>query len=207
MTQKTPLYQIHAERGAKIVDFAGWLLPVQYSGILQEHATVRSNAGIFDIGHMGVFKLKELDAIQKLTTNDASLLDVGQAQYSFLCNESGGVIDDLLVYRLPENYMIVANASNAQKVFDIFAKISSPRMMYETNTALAIQGPRSAEIMQKLTDINLSAIKHRRISKIGLAGASCLISRSGYTGEDGFEIFLKNGDAEKVWDALLNGGA
>jgi aminomethyltransferase len=213
--KKTPLYDAHAALGGKLVPFAGFEMPVQYpAGITAEHHAVRTNAGLFDVCHMGEFVFRgpqALDLIQKITVNDASELDVWQAQYSAMCLESGGIIDDLLVYRGPDHYMLVVNASNKEKdlawvqehapAFDVEVADKS-----DETALLAIQGPRAAEILQELTDTDLEDIGYYRFALGSVAGVEGVISRTGYTGEDGFELYIPDEAGMKLWGALMGAG-
>jgi aminomethyltransferase len=213
--KKTPLYEAHVALGGKLVPFAGFEMPVQYpAGITAEHHAVRKGAGLFDVCHMGEFVLRgpqALDLIQKITVNDASKLQVWQAQYSAMCLESGGIIDDLLVYRGPDHYMLVVNASNKAKdlawvqkhapAFDVEVTDKS-----DETALVAIQGPRSVEILQGLTDTNLEEIGYYRFALGSVAGVAGIISRTGYTGEDGFELYVPEGEGLKLWDSLMVAG-
>lgn len=213
--KKTPLYEAHVNLKGKLVPFAGFEMAVQYpSGITAEHHAVRKAAGLFDVCHMGEFVLKgpeALDLIQKITINDASHLEVWQAQYSAMCLEHGGIIDDLLVYRGPDHYMLVVNASNKEKdlawvlkhaeAFDVDVDDRS-----DATALLAIQGPEAAGIVQKLTNTNLDDIGYYRFALGSVAGFEGVISRTGYTGEDGFELYIPVDGAMKLWDALMEAG-
>ena len=213
--KKTPLYEAHLALEGKLVPFAGFEMPVQYpSGITAEHHAVRNDAGLFDVCHMGEFILRgpqALDLIQKITINDASKLEVWQAQYSAMCLESGGIIDDLLVYRGPDHYMLVVNASNKDKdlawvqthapAFDVEVTDKS-----DETALLAIQGPRAAEILQGLTDTKLDDIGYYRFALGSVAGVEGVISRTGYTGEDGFELYIPNEGGRGLWRALMEAG-
>ncbi|MFH1766168.1 MAG: glycine cleavage system aminomethyltransferase GcvT [Gemmatimonadota bacterium] len=213
--KKTPLYEAHVALGGKLVPFAGFEMPVQYpAGITAEHHAVRTSAGLFDVCHMGEFVLRgpqALELIQKITVNDASQIDVWQAQYSAMCLESGGIIDDLLVYRGPDHYMLVVNASNKAKDLAWVQK-HAPSFDVEVtdksdDTALvAIQGPRAAEILQGLTDTKLEDIGYYRFALGAVAGVEGVISRTGYTGEDGFELYVPEGAGLKLWVALMEAG-
>lgn len=213
--KKTPLYEAHLALEGKLVPFAGFEMPVQYPvGITAEHHAVRTDAGLFDVCHMGEFVLRgpqALDLIQKITVNDASNLDVWQAQYSAMCLESGGIIDDLLVYRGPDHYMLVVNASNKEKdlawvlkhadAFDVEVSDKS-----DETALIAIQGPRAAGIVQELTDTKLDDIGYYRFALGSVAGVEGVISRTGYTGEDGFELYIPNEGGMALWTALMEAG-
>ena len=211
----TPFYEIHKLYNAKIVEFAGFQMPVEYSGIKDEHMTVRNSAGVFDVSHMGEIWVKgpySLSFIQKVTTNDASALIVGQAQYSCFPNGKGGIVDDLLVYYFePEKYLLVVNASNIQKDWEWL--VSQNDMGAELENAsvnicqLAVQGPKAAQILQKLTDTDLSAIKYYTFKVGTFAGIpEVIISATGYTGAGGFELYFHNEFAEPIWNAIFEAG-
>jgi len=214
--KNTALTHIHDSLGAKIVPFAGYNMPVQYKGVTFEHLAVRESVGVFDVSHMGEFHLKGKNAlalIQKITSNDAAKLYDGRVQYSCLPNNDGGIVDDLLVYRLAEDeYMLVVNASNMQKDWDW---ISSHNDLGVTMTnssdemsLLAIQGPNAVEAMLALTDINLSEMKYYTFEVGKFAGLDdIIVSATGYTGSGGFEIYMKNEQAETVWNAVFAAGA
>jgi aminomethyltransferase len=213
--KKTPLYEAHLALEGKLVPFAGFEMPVHYpAGIMAEHNAVRTTAGLFDVCHMGEFVLRgpqALDLIQKTTVNDASKLDVWQAQYSAMCLEHGGIIDDLLVYRGPDHYMFVVNASNKDKDLAWVQENASPFDVEvvdksDDTALLAIQGPRAAEIVQGLTDTDLEEIGYYRFSKGQVAGVQGVISRTGYTGEDGFELYVPADAGMALWDALMDSG-
>jgi aminomethyltransferase len=215
MLKKTPFYEMHTELGAKIVEFAGFEMPVQYSGIIDEHLAVRHHVGVFDVTHMGEFFVRGSDAlafIQKVTINDASRLKPGMVQYSAMCYEDGGIIDDLLIYRMEDQYMLVVNASNLQKDFDWLQSKRSGRVEIEnvsdTTALLAVQGPKSLETLQKLTKENLSKAKYYSFTKNTLAGIPMVISRTGYTGELGFELYFEADveKAKKIWNAIFEAG-
>jgi aminomethyltransferase len=217
MLKRTPLYPLYAEQGARVIDFGGWELPVQFSGIQKEHEAVRQRAGLFDVSHMGEVKVHGGGAtafLQKLTTNDVSRLVPGQCQYSLMCYPDGGVVDDLLVYKLDEDrYMLVINASNIDKDFAWMQQhaegydVTLENVSDET-ALLALQGPASERILQKLTDAPLGELKSFRfIEKAQVAGIPALVSRTGYTGEDGFEIYLHRDRAAELWRRLLETGA
>jgi aminomethyltransferase len=212
--KRTPLYESHVKLGAKMVPFAGWEMPLYYASIIAEHNSVRSSAGLFDIGHMGALKVtgkNALSFLQKTLSNDASKLDIGSSQYSIILNGSGGVIDDIFVYRLPDHYMLVINASNTDKDIAWFKKniINDVKLedIKDNLTLLALQGPKSQEILQKIADADLNKLGHHKITSSLISNLQSLISRTGYTGEDGFEIFLDRSKAEPVWKKLLELGA
>ena len=214
--KKTALYGKHVALGAKIVAFAGYEMPVSYSGIVDEHNTVRHAVGVFDVSHMGEFKVEgpgALGLIQYVTSNDASKLFDGRVQYSCLPNEQGGIIDDLLVYKMHDNdYFLVVNASNIEKDYNWIKKHAAKFDCKLTDISdemslIAVQGPKATETLQKLTDENLADVPyyHFKIGKFaGIEGV--IISATGYTGAGGFEIYCKNADAEKVWDAIFEAG-
>jgi len=212
----TPLYSVYKNYGAKLIDFGGWELPVQFStGILEEHQAVRERAGLFDVSHMGEVEVKGKDAlqyIQKLITNDLTKLTDGKALYSPMCYPNGGTVDDLLVYRYSENhYLIVINASNIDKDVEWFEQHLTGdvqlKNISEQISQLAVQGPSAETILQKLVDIDLSEIGTFYFqSDVDINGSKALVSRTGYTGEDGFEIYLSNHDAPNVWDMILDAG-
>lgn len=214
----TAFTQKHLDLGAKMTGFAGYLMPVSYTGINEEHLAVRSNAGIFDVSHMGEFLLKgppALDLIQRVTSNDASKLTDGKAQYSCLPNDSGGIVDDLLVYCLKENalYMLVVNASNIQKDWDWISNHNSRDAVMEDisdrTCLLAIQGPNATKILQPLTEMDIMNLPYYHFVKGKFAGVdNVLISATGYTGSGGVEIYFenKNGSADKIWNAIFEAG-
>jgi aminomethyltransferase len=213
--KKTPLFEAHQKLGGKMVPFAGFEMPVQYpTGIMAEHHAVRSDAGLFDVCHMGEFVLRgpeALDLIQKITINDAGSLEVWQAQYSAMCLESGGIIDDLLVYRGPDHYMLVVNASNKEKDLAWVLKHADSFDVEVTDASddtalLAIQGPRAAEIVQDLAETDLDEIGYYRFREGSVAGVEGVISRTGYTGEDGFELYVPVKDGLGLWEALMAAG-
>ncbi len=212
----TPLVKKHEALGAKMVDFAGFYMPVSYAGINEEHASVRNNVGVFDVSHMGEFILEgehALDLVQKVTSNDASKLVDNQAQYSCLPNATGGIVDDLLVYRIhATKFLLVVNASNIDKDWNWISSHNTfgvnMKNVSDDYCLLAIQGPNTIQAIQSLTDINLNDIAyyHFRIGKF--AGIdNVVISATGYTGAGGFEIYAPSNEAEKVWDAVFAAGA
>ena len=213
MVQRTPLYDVHVRAGARMVEFAGWDMPVQYEGILAEHAAVRERAGLFDVSHMGevVFRgPKALESLQRLFTNDLSRCQDGQAQYGALCRESGGIVDDVVVYRRSaEDLLVCVNASNRQKDYDwLHGHAFGAEVTNESDAwgQLALQGPRGPEILQRLTSVRLSGVGTYRFTQGEVAGVRCLVARTGYTGEDGFELFCASADAPRLWEALVEAG-
>jgi aminomethyltransferase len=213
---RTPLDERHAALGARMIDFAGWLMPVQYAGILEEHRAVRERAGLFDLSHMGELFVEGSDAgaglAHALVTNPPALAD-GRAQYSMIVQPDGGIVDDLIVYRLgPDRFLVVANASNARVVSDLLAeRLAGFRAVLDDRslaTALvAIQGPRSVEIVRPITDVDLDGLRYYAIAEGAVAGIPALVARPGYTGEDGFEVFVDTNRAVELWDALMAAGA
>lgn len=214
--KNTPFTHHHIALGAKMAEFAGYNMPISYSGINDEHATVRNNAGIFDVSHMGEFILKGSDAlelIQRVTSNDASKLTAGKAQYSCLPNETGGIVDDLIVYCIEENkvYMLVVNASNIEKDWNwISARNTKGVEMHnisDKTCLLAIQGPNACKMMQGLTDMDILNLKYYTFAKGVFAGVeNVLVSATGYTGSGGVEIYFEdiNGNADKIWKAIFD---
>ncbi len=212
----TPLADRHVALGAKLVEFAGWLMPLQYAGILEEHRAVRARAGLFDLSHMGELFVEGEQAGAGLAyalVSDPRSLAIGRAQYSMICAAEGGVLDDLIVYRLgAQRFLIVANASNAAVVSDALAeRLAGFRAVIDDRslaTALvAIQGPLSATVLAPLTDIDLGGLRYYAIAEGRVAGAAALLARTGYTGEDGFEVIVDLAHAAAVWDALYEAGA
>jgi len=214
--KKTPLNARHRALGARMVEFGGWDMPVEYSGVADEHMAVRTRAGLFDVSHMGEIELAGRDAlaaVQKLTSNDASRLAHHQAQYSALTTPSGSFVDDVLTYRLgDEHFMLVVNASNIIKDFTwITSQIAGQGDVVAVNTSsryalLAIQGPAARDVLQALTGVTLGDLKYYWFTTGEIAGVAGTISRTGYTGEDGFEVFVPPAAAERVWDAILAAG-
>ena len=215
MLKRTPFYNLHTALGAKMVEFAGFEMPVQYSSIIEEHLAVRLSAGVFDVTHMGEFYVRGTGALaflQKVTINDVSRLKPGRVQYSAMCYEDGGIIDDLLIYRMENQYMLVVNASNLQKDFDWlqsqkFGDVELENVS-DVTALLAVQGPKSLATLQKLTKEDLSKIDYYAFIRCILAGVSMIISRTGYTGELGFELYF-NADietAKNVWNAIFDAG-
>jgi aminomethyltransferase len=212
---RTPLHGEHVALGAKLVPFAGFEMPIQYpTGITAEHRAVRQAAGLFDVSHMGELVLRgpqALDLVQHVSVNDASRLAVGQAQYSAMCLESGGIVDDLIVYRYSDRWMLVVNAANVAKdrawlerharAFDVEVEDASSRI-----ALLALQGPVAREILRPLADVDLGAVTYYRFAEGAVAGVPATVAGTGYTGEDGFEIFVVADDAVAVWRTLLERG-
>jgi aminomethyltransferase len=216
MEKQTPLYAQHVRLGAKMAPFAGFSMPIQYSGIRQEHDAVRKCAGLFDVSHMGNFFVKGPGArayLQQLTTNNVSRLHPGDVQYSALCLPSGGVIDDILVYALEQDsFMVVVNASNIQKDWTWFQEHRTSQAFTledrsEETTILSLQGPKAEKILRKLTPLPLGDIATYKCSHGKIAGIEMLFARTGYTGEDGFELFPLAHQASSVWEALIEAGA
>jgi aminomethyltransferase len=216
--KQTPFTEKHIGLGAKMAAFAGYNMPISYTGINEEHHTVRKNAGVFDVSHMGEFILKgpdALDLIQRITSNDASKLTAGKAQYSCLTNENGGIVDDLLVYCIEENkvYMVVVNASNIEKDWNWFQqhnykKVEMHNISDET-ALLAVQGPNATRILQTLTEMDILNLKYYTFTKGKFAGVdNVLVSATGYTGAGGVEIYFedKDGAADKIWNAIFEAG-
>ncbi len=212
----TPLTDLHRSLGARLIEFGGWLMPVQYAGILEEHRAVRQRAGLFDLSHMGELFVEGPEAGAALAhalVSDPPALPVGRAHYSMIVAPDGGIIDDLIVYHVaPERFLVVANASNAQVVSDALAeRIAGFKAVLDDRalaTALvAIQGPAAAAILQPLIDADLSALRYYSIAEGTVADAPVLVARTGYTGEDGFELFVEWGRAETIWRTLADAGA
>ena len=213
--RKTALTSEHIELGAKMVEFAGYYMPLQYEGLGVEHETVRNAVGVFDVSHMGEFLLtgpNAIDLIQKISSNDASKLTVGKAQYSCLPNDKGGIVDDLIIYRIKEEqYLLVVNASNIEKDWEWISNHNTMgvemRDLSMNYSLLAIQGPKAVEAMQSLTDVNLADIKFYNFEVGPFAGIEhVIISATGYTGSGGFEIYCKNSEAKQIWDKVLEAG-
>ncbi|MBI3660497.1 glycine cleavage system aminomethyltransferase GcvT [Candidatus Acetothermia bacterium] len=214
--KKTPLYEAHKRLGAKMVEFGGWEMPIQYTSILDEHQAVRTSAGIFDVSHMGEIEVsgpQALDFVQKLIPNDASKLAVNQVLYSPLCYENGTTVDDLLVYRLVDKFLLVVNAANTDKDFAwIQNNVSSFKNVNAENRSaaygqIAIQGPKADATLRPLVECDLSQIKYYWSVQAKVLGESALVSRTGYTGEDGFEVYASPQLTQKLWDTLISAGA
>ena len=209
------LHSIHEALNAKMVPFAGYIMPVQYEGVTLEHQTVREGVGVFDVSHMGEFVIEgpmALELIQKVSSNDASKLTIGKAQYSCLPNDLGGIVDDLIIYKLKEDsYLLVVNASNIDKDWDwIVSKNSMGAKMKNSSedySLLAIQGPKAVDAMQSLSSVDLSSINFYNFTISDFAGVKdVIISATGYTGSGGFEIYCKNSDAKQIWERVFEAG-
>jgi len=213
--KQTALTETHQALGAKMVPFAGYLMPVSYEGINAEHETVRNGVGVFDVSHMGEFILKgphALGLIQRVTSNDAAKLVDGKVQYSCLPNDAGGIVDDLLVYRIDEKtYMLVVNASNIEKDWDWIRKFNTENVemhnISDKTSLLAVQGPKAVDVLQPLTEMNLRGMEYYSFAKGKFAGVdNVLVSATGYTGAGGFEVYVENTHAKKIWDAIFESG-
>jgi aminomethyltransferase len=208
----TPLIETHRELGARLIEFSGWLMPVQYGSIIEEHRTVRERVGLFDLSHMGELYVEGPEAGAALAAalvSDPPSLAVGRAGYSMMCTPSGGIVDDLIVYRLAETrFLVVANAGNAAIVSDALAeRLTGFKAVLDDRSLatglLAIQGPRSVDVLASLTDVDLGALRYYAASEGTVAGIPGLVARTGYTGEDGFEVFVDTAQTSALWDALL----
>ncbi|MDZ7375390.1 MAG: glycine cleavage system aminomethyltransferase GcvT, partial [candidate division KSB1 bacterium] len=213
MIKKTALYEIHQRLGAKIVEFAGFYMPIQYKGITEEHLRVRHAVGMFDVSHMGEFEFvgpRATDFLQLMTINDVKSLNLYQAQYSAMCYDDGGIVDDLLIYRFPEKYIMVVNAANIEKDFAWLLKHLIDGVIMKNRSddysLLAVQGPKAAATLQKLTRVNLAEVKTYWFTEGELAGVKMMIARTGYTGEDGFELMFAAEHSERVWEAVMQAG-
>lgn len=215
MLKRTPLFAVYERYGAKTIDFGGWELPVQFSSIKEEHEAVRTRAGLFDVSHMGEFVVKGNDSLsflQKMMTNDVAKLKDGRAQYTLMCYEDGGTVDDLLIYKKAEgHYLLVVNAANIEKDFawlneHLVGDVELANISQEI-AQLALQGPLAEQVLQKLTNTELSAIRFFSFQdEVSMNGIKTLVSRTGYTGEDGFEIYCRAEDAIALWEAILEAG-
>ncbi|HEV8490261.1 MAG TPA: glycine cleavage system aminomethyltransferase GcvT [Candidatus Limnocylindrales bacterium] len=212
---ETPLVERHRALGARLIDFAGWLMPVQYSGIIEEHRAVRERAGLFDLSHMGELFVEGPEAggaLAAALVSDPPSLNVGRAHYTMICAPDGGILDDLIVYRVGEaRYLVVANASNAQLVSDTlterltgFKAVLDDRSL--ATALIAVQGPAAAGIVGPLTDVDIGSLRYYAIAEGRVAGIPGLVARTGYTGEDGFELFVEWSRADELWATLLEGG-
>jgi aminomethyltransferase len=212
--KRTPLRDVHVKAGAKMVPFGGWDMPVQYTGIIDEHRTVRRAVGLFDISHMGEFEVRGPDAlavVQRLCTNDVAALEIGQVQYAALCYPDGGIVDDLTVYRLGvDHFMLVVNASNIDKDWAWVTSHHDGRAEWanvsDGTALLAVQGPKAEGLVARLADQDVTRLGYYRFARGAVAGVPGIISRTGYTGEDGFELYVPAGRAERLWTALLEAG-
>jgi aminomethyltransferase len=211
--KRTPLYDAHVKAGARMVPFGGWEMPVQYAGIIEEHRTVRTAVGLFDVSHMGEFEVEgpdALGALQRLTTNDVAALDIGQVQYSALCYPDGGIVDDLTVYRVgADRYMLTVNAGNIDKDWEWVTSHGGGarwRNVSAETALVAVQGPKAEALVGRLTERDVTRIGYYRFAHGAVAGVRTLISRTGYTGEDGFELYVAAGDATRLWATLLETG-
>jgi aminomethyltransferase len=211
---ETPLASRHEALGARMIDFAGWRMPVQYGSILDEHRSVRERAGLFDLSHMGELLVEGLDAggaLAAAVVTNPPALAIGRAHYSMICATDGGILDDLIIYRLADDrFMVVANAANAQVVSDALAeRIAGSRAVLDDQSLatglVAVQGPRCLDVLTPLTDIDLGSIRYYGIAEGEVAGIPAHIARTGYTGEDGFEVFVETARTGQLWDVLLDG--
>jgi aminomethyltransferase len=213
--KRTPLYAAHRRAGAKMVEFAGWEMPVQYAGVIEEHRAVRRCAGLFDVSHMGEIEVRGAKAenfCQRISANDVGRMREFQAQYNLLLNERGGVIDDVIFYRrAPDEFLICVNAANTDKDFHWIVARAEGEVSVENTSAryaqLALQGPAAAKILEPLTEADLKGMKPFHFAFADVATVRCLVARTGYTGEDGFELYCDPPDAEGLWEALLKAGA
>ena len=214
--KKTPLNQLEHELGGKMVDFGGWELPVQYTGILDEHEAVRTRAGIFDVSHMGEVTVKgpqALALLQRTTCNDVSKLENGRAQYNGLLYPTAGFVDDILIYRnSPDDYFVVVNASNTDKDYEWLAEAAKGMDVDVKNVSanyaqLALQGPESQRLLQPITDVDLASMKYYRFARGKVDGAEAIVSRTGYTGEDGFEVYVAPEHGPRIMKKLIDAGA
>jgi aminomethyltransferase len=211
--KKTPLHAKHLELGGKLVPFAGFTMPVQFTSIVDEHLSVRQEAGIFDVSHMGEISISgpnALEYVNMATTNDASKIDPFQAQYTTMLNDDGGVIDDLIVYRRKDDYLLVVNAANTERDFGWLTERAPEGVRLENQSdvtgQIALQGPKAQSIMAGVSGDGPSKLGYFHFMQTEIDGVSCLVSRTGYTGEDGFEIYLNSSDTTRVWDILMDGG-
>ncbi|MGC7870374.1 glycine cleavage system aminomethyltransferase GcvT [Desulfosporosinus sp. SYSU MS00001] len=214
--KRTPLYEEHKAAKAKLIDFGGWEMPVQYSGVIEEHQAVRKNAGLFDVSHMGEIDVRGKDAlafVQRIITNDASKLENGKILYSPMCYPNGGIVDDLLVYQhTPEHFLLVVNASNTAKDFAWMLEQvqnfqATAENISDQYAQLALQGPQAEKILQGMTNVDLSTLKYYTFCYGEVDDIRCLISRTGYTGEDGFEIYASPQSAQQLWRRILEVGS
>ncbi|MEO0162317.1 MAG: glycine cleavage system aminomethyltransferase GcvT [candidate division WOR-3 bacterium] len=213
MAKKTPFYEKHLQYGAKIVEFAGFFMPIQFEGIIPEHETVRSGVGVFDVSHMGEIEItgpERIEFANYITTNDVSKLALNQVQYSAMLYPDGGIVDDLLVYNLKDRILLVVNAANTEK--DYHWILQNKKFNVEIKNLsdeigqLAIQGPKSEQLMQKIVDFDLSQLKYYWATETKIKEIDVLLSRTGYTGEDGFEVYMAAKDGLKIWDTIFEVG-
>lgn len=212
--KKTALYDRHIALGGKVVPFAGYLMPIQYSGIIDEHMTVRQSVGMFDVSHMGEFIVRGKDAesfLNRMTTNNVAKLAPGEIQYSSMLYDNGGVVDDLLVYRFEDHFMTVVNASNLEKDFNWLKEHLEGDVVLENQSddysLLAIQGPKAIELVAKIAEVQVDDVEYYHFKLGKVAGIDTIISRTGYTGEVGFELYVPFAQGEKLWDAVMEAGA
>ncbi len=214
MPKRTPLYETHRSLGARVIEFGGWDMPVQYSGILAEHQSVRTKAGLFDLSHMGEIEVSgphALAALQELVVTDVARIQLGQAQYSVMCYPDGGIVDDIIIYRMAEDHFFVCvNAANISKDFEWMTRHNRAQATMVDHSdeyaLMAVQGPSALGIVQRLTSLNLTSVKRYWFTTGDVAGISALVARTGYTGEDGFELFVAAEQAVKVWNACMDAG-
>jgi aminomethyltransferase len=214
MALRTALHETHRKAGARLVEFAGWEMPVQYVGLLAEHEAVRTRVGLFDVSHMGevVFRgPRALESLDRLFTNDLGHVVDGQAQYGCLCREDGGIVDDVVVYRrAADDLLVCVNASNRQKDHEWLASRAGQGVEVRNESdewaQLALQGPLAAQLLQRLTNANLSALRSYRFAQGEVAGVPCMVARTGYTGEDGLELFCPPGEVVRIWDEVMEAG-
>lgn len=213
LEKKTPLYDEHVKAGARIVPFAGFLMPIRYTSDVQEHEAVRQRMGMFDLSHMGELRVsgpRAVAEVDRLVTNDIGSMEVHQVRYTPMCYPHGGIVDDLLVYRFPDHLMLVVNASNIDKdlswIRDRIQGDAEVTDISDQTALIAVQGPRTAPFLQELADLDLGSIAYYHAVAGSVAGVPCLISRTGYTGEDGFELYLSPGDAPRLWEVLWERG-
>jgi aminomethyltransferase len=211
---RTRFYNYHLEHNAKMVEFAGYVMPIQYKGITAEHLAVRNNVGMFDLSHMGEFEITGKDAtafVQRTTTNNVEQLEPGQIQYSCITLPTGGIVDDMLVYRMEDGYYLVVNAANIEKDFNwLSSQINEDVQLInhsEQTSLLAIQGPNSEQVMSKITDANLADMAYYTWIRAEVADCEVMFSRTGYTGEDGFEIYIPPACTDQIWKAAMEAGA
>jgi len=210
---QTALHEWHSTHDARMVDFAGWEMPIQYTSIVEEHHAVRNSLGLFDISHMGRLWFRgdgALPFLDHILTNHVAKLNIGQVRYSLVCNETGGILDDVLIYRFDDEFLLVVNGANREKIVEwIESHRSGFNFDFEDRTLptcmIALQGPKAVAAAQPHTDTELSELKYYHVTRGSVFGVDCVISRTGYTGEDGFEFIVSNKDGPKLWSALING--